>query len=256
MENVEQSNQQDLNEARSLDSTLGTFRNVQALRDAYDNLRSEFTRKSQLLATYQRQSEMDDKVDNANQMSVKIPSQNESADLADAKNEGNTMHIDNKNNDKNSQNNAQKDQNQSNMQSTMQLPFWERDDWDYQIKSFFDQFPMDTASKKELAKILSEDKDLEYSQSPLVLGYAKMLHNHKNDFDKNLNDESFVKSHILSNPLIRQVVINDYLTQLNKDRVTSPQLIAKSSGVQAVAETTKKPMTLGEANQLVKKFFE
>ena len=48
MEN-EQSIEQE-QETNSLDSVLGTFKDVEALKKSYDNLRSEFTRKSQELS--------------------------------------------------------------------------------------------------------------------------------------------------------------------------------------------------------------
>ena len=238
------------------DSTLGTFKDVQSLRDAYDNLRSEFTRKSQMLAELKK-SGIGDKVE--------TPPNDINSESLERKEEANsdktsvgTMHFDSKNDVKNEEN-AKFDKNYTNLgqenQSESKLPFWQRSNWDTQIKEFFEQFPMATNDRKELAKILSEDKDIEYSESPLHIAYVKLMNNKKVDIEKLIEDDDFV-SKMVSNPKIKSKIINDYLGVLNKNRLTTPKVMAETKGYEIGGSKERKPNNLGDAYNLVKKYFE
>ncbi|MBR7091243.1 MAG: hypothetical protein IKC79_02180, partial [Clostridia bacterium] len=158
MEVVEQSQ---VKESNIEDSTLGTFKDVQTLKSAYDNLRSEFTRKSQLLAELRKNMDGDkvqtppETLDNDEKS---VSKEEMKSDCEAKQNCGEiletrvvTMHIDSKNavkteNDvekstsSTSMDTQDKDQESSNQKA---LPFWQRSNWDTQIKQFFEQFDMD-----------------------------------------------------------------------------------------------------------------
>jgi len=256
MENVEQSNGNE----NATDSTLGTFKSVEALKNSYDNLRSEFTKKSQILAEYQKENNFGDKEKSTINEVGKTPpkdknSQNEEQD--------NTMHIDAKSEsnstktiEKTLKNDENIETNEQKVHSTTQKPFWERETWDNEIREFFTQYNLTKDEKKELANILSQDKDIEFSNSPLQTGYLKMLQKNKADIDTLLNDNDFIKNRILKSQTVRDMVINDYLSQLNQNRVKLPQVIAMPSNAGLGSKGTKTPTTLKEANNLVRKFFE
>lgn len=254
MEVVEQSEQ---NVQTEQDSTLGTFKDVQSLKTAYDNLRSEFTRKSQKLAELKK-SGVGDKVNTP----PKSTSDEGIVDVVETKNLSKTsvgtMHFDSKSSVKSEENNKNDENsanNQQEIQSEDKLPFWQRSTWDTQIKEFFEQFPMDTKDRKEMAKILSEDKDIEYSESPLHIAYAKMLNNKKVDIEKLIEDEDFVNK-MVSNPKIKNKIINDYLGLLNKNRMTAPKVMAETKGYEIGGKQVKKPSNLVDAYNVVKKYFE
>jgi len=271
MEVVEQSQ---VKESNIEDSTLGTFKDVQTLKSAYDNLRSEFTRKSQLLAELRKNMDGDkvqtppETLDNDEKS---VSKEEMKSDCEAKQNCGEiletrvgTMHIDSKNavkteNDvekstsSTSMDTQDKDQVSSNQKA---LPFWQRSNWDTQIKQFFEQFDMDANQKKEMARLLSEDKDLEYSESPLYIAYAKLMHRERLDIDKLIEDENFVESKILSNEKIKNRIINDYLGTLNQNRWSVPKVMANTSGYDIGNIQQRKPNNLGDAYHLVKKYFE
>jgi len=256
MKNVEQSK----GEENATDSTLGTFKSVEDLKNSYDNLRSEFTRKSQILAEYQKENSLGDKEESTLKEVEKTPPNNKNSQDEE---QNSTMHIDPENKsistktmEKTSKNDENAEKNKQNVQSTMQKPFWERETWDKEIREFFTEYNLTKDEKKELANILSEDKEIEFSTSPLHTGYLKMLQKNKTNIDNLLNDNDFIKNRILKNQTVCDAVINDYLSQLNENRVKLPQVITKPSNAGLGSKGTKTPTTLKEANNLVRKFFE
>lgn len=259
MEIVEQS---EVNTEVQQDSTLGTFKDVQSLRTAYDNLRSEFTRKSQMLAELKKNS-VSDKVDTPLKRIEKEDESNENNVDKTEKTSVGTMHFDSKNGvksekiDENIENSANGvEDNQQENQADEKLPFWQRKTWDTQIKEFFEQFPMDNNDKKQMAKILSEDKDLEYCESPLYIAYAKMMNNKNIDIEKLIQDDDFVNRMIEGNPKIKSKIINDYLSVLNKGRLSTPKVMAESNGYGIGSKQDRKPNNMNDAYNLVKKYFE
>ena len=214
MEVVEQS---EVVDTQVQDSTLGTFKDVQALKTAYDNLRSEFTKKSQALAELRKSMEGDKVATPPKDIQNGIPTKSENntgnedelSTISDTTSVG-TMHIDAKNAVKNES--FDKNDDNVNKNEVLELdkeysdegvPFWQKSDWDTQVKEFIEQFDMDISQRKELARILSEDKDLEYAESPLYIAYARMMKKGKIDIDKLMEDENFVESKILGNEKIK-----------------------------------------------------
>lgn len=271
MEAVEQS---ELKTNNTEDSTLGTFKDVQTLKTAYDNLRSEFTRKSQMLAELRRNID-GDKVKTPPETLAKndemIAKEVKNTDCESSSNCDKTqetrvgaMHFDSENAVKN-ENDVEKSttstsvESQNEMQSSLEeskLPFWQRSNWDSQIKNFFEQFDIDANQKKQMAKVLSEDKDLEYSESPLHIAYARIMNKEKVDIEKLIEDEDFVKNKILTNPHIRKEIINDYLGTLNQNRLSVPKVMADTRGYNIGSKQISKPSNLGDAYHLAKKYFE
>ncbi len=171
----EQSNDVLEQQNEELDSILGTFKDVNALKKSYDSLRSEFTKKTQELSALKKS--MGDKV------------QTPPVDAIEEKTEELT----------------QLDSN---------VPFWEKPEWQSQVDSFFKEHTLTDNQKQNLASILLEDKE-EQNSSPLYKAYAKMLEKDAFKLEDIVKDENFLNNYIYNNEDIKGKIISNYVSSLN-----------------------------------------
>lgn len=161
---------------KTLDSILGTFKDVEALKKSYDNLRSEFTKKSQELSALKKS--LGDK--------DQTPPESDAL-VAQEKTEE-------KEND---------------------IPFWEKADWQSQVDSFFKEHTLSDNQKQSLASFLLEDKE-EQNSSPLYKAYAKMLEKEAFKLEDIVKDESFLNNYIYNNENIKGKIISNYVSSLKR----------------------------------------
>lgn len=171
----EQSNDVLEQQNEELDSILGTFKDVNALKKSYDSLRSEFTKKTQELSALKKS--MGDKV------------QTPPVDAIEEKTEELT----------------QLDSN---------VPLWEKPEWQSQVDSFFKEHTLTDNQKQNLASILLEDKE-EQNSSPLYKAYAKMLEKDAFKLEDIVKDENFLNNYIYNNEDIKGKIISNYVSSLN-----------------------------------------
>lgn len=205
-------------EEQSLGSILGTFKDVEALKKSYDNLRSEFTRKSQEL------SKLNKLIGDKEQTP---PNANESEPLKE---------------------------DQLDVEKQTQKPFWESEDWQQNTEQFFKQYDLSDDEKYELAQILVQDKDISSSNSPLHSAYIKLIKKNLTNKKDVVNDETFLNNYVFNNEKVKQKIISDYVKSL-KERESVPSVLpnfAANFGEQP----QKTPKTLNEAKSLASKYFD
>ena len=167
---------QEQHEENSVD--LGTLKDVEALKKSYDNLRSEFTRKSQELAKMQKN--LGDKEEFSTPPSV--------AD--DQKTESET--------------------------NTEQTDFWEDEKWQQDVDQFFKERSLSAEQKRDLAELLIQDKQVQSSASPLYVAYAKLLEKNVQDIQNLSQNQDFLNKYIYNNEQIKNKIISEYVSSLNK----------------------------------------
>lgn len=209
----------DENEQKSLNSILGTFKDVESLKKSYDSLRSEFTRKSQELSRLNKL--VGDKEQNT-------PPNAEQPETEEEKVEE--------------------------QQNEQQLPFWEKEGWQQNTVKFFNDYDLSSEEKYELAKILVEDKNVETSAFPLHSAYITLLKQRLVPKETLLDDEEFLSSYVYNNKKITEHIIANYLESINK-RDSVPEVMP-SFAANFGEQTPKTPKTLNEAKQLASKYFD
>ena len=220
---TEQSNEVTATQQQPLDSILGTFKDVEALKKSYDNLRSEFTRKSQELSRLNKM--LGDKESTppsvANEQQQTISSQASTTNQA----------------------------------STDKHPeFWEGDSWQQNTVKFFNEFALSDEQKYQLANILVQDKDVAKSASPLHSAYIKLLQTNKTPAQGLVQDPEFLEKYVFNNEDIKSKIIGDYLQAL-KNRDSVPDVMPQYEA--NFGERSKpSPKTLSEAKRLASKYFD
>jgi len=257
-------------------SSLGKFANAGTLKQAYDNLEKEFTRKSQLLSDFQKQAETsvgDAEVlkantnsnDKANQTlftnQISMDNQDEklkSISNTNDTNEANFLQMKDKNNL------SQNMRGNSVLQNTQEIsqhskvksedaPYWEREDWNKQVQDFLIENPLAKQYAKEISKMVMEDKALLKSSRPLYSAWAKWLQNNYKTPEQLLDDEKFL-SQVQKNDKVKRGIIKDYLAEISNRQITPP-LFANSDGGGVANGKKQSPQTLDEVREMAKKIF-
>ena len=199
-------------------SPYGKFEDVESLRNAYENLEKEFTRKSQLLSDFQKK---------ANETSLDSQKEEEKS-LTEVENLSEENKIDNS------------------------LPFWQREDWNQQVANFLKDNPLAKNHAKELSKMILEDKALVQNERPLYVAWAKWLEANYKTPEQLLEDENFLKQ-VQKNDKVVNAVIKDYLLKLNNRENTPPIFASSDFGVST--KVTNRPKTLEEVKEMARKIF-
>ena len=208
----------DENEQKSLNSILGTFKDVESLKKSYDSLRSEFTRKSQELSRLNKL--------------VGDKEQNTPPEVEQPKEE----------------------EEQTEVHTAEDVPFWETEGWQQNTVKFFNDYNLSSEDKYELAKILVEDKDVTNSASPLHSAYITLLKQKLVSKESLMDDEEFLSNYVYNNKKITEHIIANYLENINK-RDSVPEVMP-SFAANFGEQTPKTPKTLNEAKQLASKYFD
>ena len=170
-QSIDQTQEQD-----SINSVLGTFKDVESLKKSYDNLRSEFTRKSQELSRLNKLVG-----DKEQQTPPNVANTSESQKEEDKKSD-----------------------------------FWDSPSWQQNTEKFFDEYSVTDNEKDALAQILVQDKEILNSVSPLHSAYIKLLKNSSAKKDEIANDEQFLQDFVYKNDKIKQTIITEYLNNIKK----------------------------------------
>ncbi len=200
-------------------SPYGKFENVESLRNAYENLEREFTRKSQLLSDFQKQADL--------------------SSLENKKEEEKSLtQVENLNTEENNIDNS--------------VPFWKREDWNQQVENFLKDNPLAKSHAKELSRMILEDKALIQNERPLYVAWAKWLEANYKSPEQLLEDENFLKQ-VQKNDKVVNAVIKDYLLTLNNRESTPPIFASSDFGIST--KVTNKPKTLEEVKEMARKIF-
>lgn len=137
-----------------------------------------------------------------------------------------------------------------NVDNVENTPTHELDDWQQVVDNFLIKYPQAKSFSKEIANVISSDKDLMSKQNSLELAFCKVLENENIRLNSLLNDNEYIVKN-LSNEN-KEKIVKEYLSQINNN---SPVLITSKGGNNVVA-TYKKPLSVNEAGELAKKLFK
>lgn len=259
---------------------LGTFKSVKTLKDAYDSLRSCFTKNAMELAKMkkdmQKTSEKveeptlkNESAEKREELCVKpnesvtiLPKneekQSKSSNLSDFRGEISSVNegeVDPKNTIEDSSDKVQNTPDEKSdkvITPEQNLPIWESADWNSKVSDFFTEFPDAKNHSKEIAEMLVKDKAVQNSEAPLLNSWVKILQ--KNEQKVDINDD-FIAKNALNNQKIYNLIVNDYLSKV-KTHKSAPSVIANAEGAQFSAKAHKTVQNMTEARELAKKFFK
>ncbi len=265
-----------VDELKQDNTNLGTFKSVKSLKDAYDSLRSCFTKNAMELAeikkNMQQNNENIDKKEevfaktdtNVSKIDQNDQNQAKNSDLNDFRQEilqSNELDIIQKTkkgedilSDKVdiTPDKTILDKAESPQEVKPNVDVWENADWNSKVERFFELYPDAKVYSKELAQILVNDKTVRKSESPLTNAWIKILQNNKHEIKL---DNEFISKNVLNNPKIYNLVVNDYLSKLKTNK-SAPSVIANAEGARVSAEVHRTVANMAEAKELAKKFFK
>lgn len=123
-------------------------------------------------------------------------------------------------------------------------------DWQQIVDTFLIKHPQAKEFSKEIADVITSDKELMNNQNSLEIAYGRVLENDNNRLKKLLKDEKYIETHITEN--IKQEILKNYLSQVNNN---SPFLM-NSKGGNNITTSYKKPISVIEAGEMAKKIFK
>lgn len=199
-------------------SILGKFKDTTSLLDAYNSLQKEFTRKSQKLAELTKL--LEEKTQNSQKEDEKT---------------------------------AQNEQNGTNPpQSEEQRPLFFTSQWRSRVAKFFEENPEAKPHSKEISNILISDPKLASLNN--CLDYAFSLVKAKNTKPVDIDNPSTL-SLLAENEKIKNAVIEKYLQSLSASR-SNLRFISGEPTTLAVTPTPKKPKTIKDASNILKKLLQ
>jgi len=228
-----------LDEANAGDagSNLGKFKDAKSLLEAYNNLESEFTRKSQLLKQLQNDNskaeeevlvlqDSDAEMENANVLSQEIlKPQVDNFKTADIEN------------------------NNTNAAKVLE-PLGD-DNWQTKVTEFLNKHPNAKEFAAEITKTIMKNTALASDENALELAYRDVLANRYRSDNDVISDPEFVSNFVLNNNDIKQQIIKQYLNQVQNNNV--PQLITGKQHSHVGMPTVDKPKNLAEAKLIVER---
>ena len=128
------------------------------------------------------------------------------------------------------------------------LAVYERANWEDNLSSFLIAFPEANDLSKEIARELISSKDLAYTPNALERAYICVLKRNK-PISELLNDEEFLQSHVYNCQKIKDKIIADYVSEIEKG---APSVISR--GGEVFLTPPVKPRTLRDAMRLAEKY--
>lgn len=208
-------------------STFGKFKDAETLLNAYNSLEKEFTRKSQQLAKLKEQTNS----------------------CFTAENEKSTDLKQNIDTEQNSEILNEKTNNQSVETS------YNKEDWKTLKDTFLSKNPDAKQFAKEISQFLIENQDVAKSPNCLEYAYLIVKQKHQASPENLLNDQNYVKEHILTNQHIKDEIIKEYLSSLTAGK-QMPRFISGTTQNISVTKPENKPKTIKEASMMLKKLLQ
>jgi len=205
--------------SQNQEGELGKFKSVKALKDAYDALQAEFTKKCQMLSQLKSQTEL---VSDENQSSLQA-NETFTDNLLGEKSAIEEKDVKEQENDENF--------TEEGLQEFL-AQFGEATGYEEEIKSRFPQVKAQTTN-------------------PYAVAWAEVLI--KNLKEKNASSDPIINQYVLSDEKVRNKIIEDYLISLNKSQ--PPIVISSQSGERLSGVLPDSPKTLAEAKKRVEKMF-
>jgi len=229
-QNTQEINHEEIEDLQSGSNQFGKFKDATTLFEAYNNLQKEFTKKSQQLSSI-------------------------------LKNQNNTLNSENIDKNKENINNLhsesgknavfQKNENQNKNDFA-----YKKSDWTTKAISFLNSKDDAKNYSSDIAKLLMEDKAL--AQSPNCLEYAYAIVKSKNYKEPAayLTDQNFLETNIYNNDMIKDKIIEDYLSNAIGKRKTNVKVITGQAENVSLTPPADKPKNLKEASLILTKLLQ
>lgn len=140
------------------------------------------------------------------------------------------------------------------LDNTEFVPEYERDDWEKNVKDFFENQPLAKDFVAEISEVLSSDESIAKGQNSLQNALTKVLAGKFVPYEKLICDEEFLNNYIYSNHEISEKIINNYLDGLQQKKAMP--LISSVSGSGTFTSPVKKPKTIKDAGKMVEAYLK
>lgn len=136
-------------------------------------------------------------------------------------------------------------------QDNMQIPCFKRENWQDSVNDFFTKNPEAREWGEDIARALSSDNTLRYSQNPLYEAYNNILKQKCAENNEFLRDNERVIDYVLNSQDLTEKLLKKYSEIIPK----TPTLISSKRSSVEVLTPTNRPKNLDEAKEMVNKMF-
>ena len=207
-------------------STFGKFKDATRLLEAYENLQSEFTRKSQKLAEVSRELE-----------SFK----NVHADDATPKSEEGSM-------SKSALSENARSENMGESQSS-------EVSWESKVDDFFSRIPEAKEHAKDIANVLRQEPELMKMKNGIHIAFKIAKSSNVSNPADLIDDPEFVQEHIMKNEKLKSQIIKDYLMGV-KAQEKSPSTLSHMNSFVLATSTKKNAGSIEGAGKIFEKMLK
>ncbi len=198
----------ELNEDSTED--IGSFRSVKDLKNAYDNLRSCFTKNAMELAKLKKGE------------AAAVFSESDKAPAPDS--------------------NVDKVETTP----TKEDHIWDQADWTHDIENFFTQNPAAKQYSKELATILVEDKTLSAQKDPLLQAWVKILEKNNKQNDAEFWEKQLTQNQAFKDKIIQEYLTNVKSAKSAPPVITSREGVTNITSPKPVVSTLNEAKLLAK----------
>lgn len=124
-------------------------------------------------------------------------------------------------------------------------PQYMQNGWAEKIQTFFEQNPQAKQFANEISQVLYSDKVLACSENSLEKAYEKVKANNYKTNDELAQDTTFLENYVFNNPIVKQKIIGDYLSQIISKK--SVPLMSNFGGGNVMFTPKTKPTSIKEA---------
>lgn len=261
------------NQVDNSGSTFGKFKDANSLFKAYNELESEFTKKSQILSQLEKSLGVKkNTTDSDNSQKVETVSTVEN-ELNKQIIEFDQIESDNKSNIKNCEKsdvnrdlfdkNTNKAVNSSNTETlnnsnskidNASVPIYELDNWHELLGKFLSEYENSKYFSEQICNEILSDKVLALSPNSLEIAYGRVLGKNYKTNEQLIKDEKFLENYILKNNEIKNKIIKNYLDEIKNK--TTPLVVTTSKGSKLGVNQTPKATNLTEAKLLMSRMFD
>lgn len=133
-------------------------------------------------------------------------------------------------------------------------PVYLDEDWTQKVYEFLENNKEAKPFAKQIAELIMSDKTLATNENALDLAWGKIAtQNYKNP-ETVIEDDDFINNVVLNNSKVKAAVLENFAKQVQRN--SPPDLINSKSGGTYGAKKPKTPLTLTDAKEMARKFFD
>lgn len=136
-------------------------------------------------------------------------------------------------------------------QDNAKVPCYRRDDWQNQVREFFESNPEAKFFGEQIVSEIISDNDLAMAKSPLVSAYNRVVKKQLSDKENFLKDENNLVEYVLKN----EQILTKILKKCGENAHFSPKLISSNKSSTHIVTPSVSAKSLDEAKQILKKMF-